>query len=201
MSLAKRLTACGLRTLGQCQDGTDRITLVGPDEPRFWSIFRESPEYQDGLADPLDRWSQRIITMVAAAEGGTPEFPFGGPPYAPFQSWAAATGQAWPSPIGFLVHADVGLFVSFRGAIRQPGTVRTSSETRPCDGCLDQPCLTACPVAAFDDGYDVARCKAHVRSPAGLDCRQAGCLARRVCPVGQGRRLPAQAAFHMEAFL
>ena len=90
--------------------------------------------------------------------------------------------------------------MSFRGAIRLPRPARVASGPRPCDTCA-APCATACPVDAFADGYDVAACKAHVASPAGADCRRGGCLARRACPVGQGRRLPAQSAFHMEAFL
>lgn len=191
----------GLRQMGDCPEGDDTITLIGPDEPRFWSIFCASPEYRDGDCDPLDRWSRRVITMVAGQMNAEPLFPFGGPPYAPFYTWAVQSGRFWPSPIGFLVHDDAGLFASFRGALRWNGQAQTGTSEQPCLTCTDQPCATACPVGAFNDGYDVAACKAHVASDAGADCRAAGCLARRACPVGQGTRLPAQAAFHMEAFL
>jgi len=73
----------------------------------------------------------------------------------------------------------------------------------PCDSCASRPCLSACPVGAFGaDGYDVGACAAHLRRPAGLACMDGGCLARRACPVGgEHAHGPAQAAFHMRAFL
>ena len=200
-SLQNSLSPFGLRRLGDCPDGDSTITLIGPDEPRFWEVFSNSPEALDHKPNPLDRWSQRVIGGVAQSHAGQPLFPFGGPPYAPFFTWAKQTERFWASPIGFLVHDDAGLFVSFRGAIRWDTKATLGTSPQPCLTCANQPCATACPVGAFDDGYDVAACKAHVASDAGISCRTQGCLARRACPVGQGNRLPAQAAFHMEAFL
>lgn len=200
-ALSKALQPYGLEQLGDCPDGDETITLIGPDEPRFWQIFRDSPEYGDGAADPLDRWSLRVLTGIAGTIGGSPIFPFGGPPYAPFFTWAKRSGRFWASPIGFLVHDEAGLFVSFRGGIRWRKQPERGTRPQPCLTCAGQPCASACPVGAFGNGYDVAACKAHVASEAGQDCRNGGCLARRACPVGQGLRLPAQAAFHMEAFL
>lgn len=200
-ALNKTLSSFGLRTLGDCPDGACTITLIGPDEPRFWSLFCESQEYKDGADNPLDRWSRRVISDFADELDAEALFPFGGPPYEPFFSWATQTGRFWASPIGFLVHDEMGLFASFRGAIRWQTQATQQTSVKPCLTCDGQPCATACPVGAFDDGYDVAACKAHVASERGTSCRTAGCLARRACPVGQGNRLPAQAAFHMEAFL
>ena len=199
--LSPLLKPHGLQALGDCKDDDATITLIGPDEPAFWPIFEASPEYRDGAADPMDRWSRRVITHVASALDAEALFPFGGPPYAPFFTWAKASGRFWASPINFLVHDTAGLFVSFRGAIRWQELATGTQAASPCQTCADQPCATACPVGAFDDGYDVAACKAHVMSDAGTDCRTRGCLARRACPIGQGNRMPAQAAFHMEAFL
>ena len=49
--------------------------------------------------------------------------------------------------------------------------------------------------------YDVPACTEHLRRPAGGDCMQHGCLARRACPVApQLRYEPVHAAFHMRAF-
>lgn len=200
MDLAAALFPFGLRRLGDCPDGDDQIVLIGPDEPRFWDIFCQSAEYRGGAPDPLDRWSRRVITDVAGQMGAAALFPFGGPPYAPFYSWALKTGRFWASPIGFLVHDEAGLFVSFRGALRLSGLAKPPVLEQPCDACA-QPCHAACPVGAFDDGYNVDACKAHLRADAGRDCRNNGCLARRACPVGQGKRLPAQSQFHMDAFL
>lgn len=207
MTLAQDLAHLGLRERGRCaaspEDGisdTGTIILIGPDEPHFWPIFAASPEAHDRAASPLDRWSRRVLGAVAVAHGATPLFPFDGPPYLPFQSFATRSGQAWPSPIGFLVHADAGLWVSFRGAVFIAGaTPKIQQRPRPCDSC-PAPCRTACPVDAFADGYDVAACKAHINSAAGRDCITGGCRARRACPIGQNLRLPVQAQFHMEAF-
>ncbi|WP_375255229.1 ferredoxin [Yoonia sp.] len=200
-ALKALLTPVGLRILGDCPDDDLVITLIGPDEPAFWPIFAASTENKDGRPDPLDRWSRRVLTGVANRLGAEPLFPFGGPPYAPFFTWAKTSGRFWASPINFLVHDEAGLFVSFRGAIRWGGAAQETNAEQPCLTCPNQPCATACPVNAFEDGYNVEACKAHVTSPAGLDCRTKGCRARRACPVGQTNRLPAQAAFHMEAFL
>ncbi len=177
------------------------LMLVGPDEPRFWDIFTQSTAYQDGQPDPLDRWSKSVLDPIAQQCGGRALYPSDGPPYYPFYSWALRTGRSWASPIGFLVHDQAGLFASYRGAVLLPWETETVQGRQPCDNCVDQPCKTACPVDTFANGYDVEACKSYLRKPNGRGCMTTGCAARRACPVGQGKRRPAQAAFHMEAFL
>lgn len=185
-------------------DGTGTVLLLGPDEPGFWTLFSLSPEYLDGAPDPLDRWSKRVIAALAEDWGGTAIFPSDGPPYAPFLAWALASGHAWSSPVGMLVHDAAGLFVSYRGAIALPARLSLPAPAaKPCGPC-SRPCETACPVGALgpDQGYDVARCKAHMVTDAGQPCRTGGCLVRRACPVARGfSRRPEQSAFHMRAFL
>ena len=176
------------------------LLLISPSEPVFWPHFSQSPEYLDKAPDPLDRWSRRIGDQLARDFDAVALYPFGGPPYQPFYTWALRTGRAWASPIGFLVHDTGGLFISYRMALQVPWQSNVSKSAQPCESCA-RPCATACPVDAFVSGYDVAACKAHLHSPAGQDCMTKGCAARRACPVGQGNRLPAQAAFHMEDFL
>ena len=201
------LAGTGLRELGRCAAGpadglpqAGQVILLGPAEPDFWPIFQASVEARDGAPDPLDRWSRRVIDGIADACGAQALYPFGGPPYLPFQTFATRSGQAWPSPIRFLVHAEIGLWVSFRGALLvAEAAAPVTDRLRPCDACA-APCTTACPVDAFADGYDVAACKRHINSPAGADCIAQGCRARRACPVGAGLRPAAQARFHMEAF-
>lgn len=199
--LFSRLAGERLIALGHCDLEGRTLVLVGPDEPAFWDHFTASEEYHDRQADPLDRWSRRVLDGIAADTGAEAIYPFGGPPYRPFQTWAVQTGRFWPSPIGFLVHDTVGLFVSFRGALLLSEHWPAAPAQNPCLSCAAQPCKSACPVDAFADGYDVGACKAHICAPAGADCLTAGCRARRSCPIGQGNRLPAQATFHMKAFL
>lgn len=184
-------------------DGTQTLVLLGPDEPRFWPIFQESAELADGGPNPLDRWSKRVIGTLAARWGGTALFPSDGPPFAPFVRWAERSGQSWPAPVGLLVHAQAGLFISYRGAVALPQHIALpGSQESPCPSCA-APCATACPVGALAVGrdYDVPACMAHLRSAEGAECRK-GCLVRRACPVAVGfDRLPAQSSFHMSAFL
>lgn len=179
------------------------VVLLGPDEPHFWSAFEDSSEYRDGAPDPMDRWSARVIGDWAREIGGEAYFPFGGPPYAPFYQWALTTGAVWPSPIRLLIHAQSGLFVSFRGALGLPYAIpQAPVQDRPCDSCTHQPCRSACPVAAFDgSGYDTIRCHDHLNTMAGADCMTKGCRARRACPISQNfGRVEAQSHFHMRSF-
>ncbi|NHX27468.1 ferredoxin, partial [Escherichia coli] len=67
--------------------GCATLILIGPREPGFWPRFSASPEYADGTADPLDRWSKRMIGAVAAETGGRAIFPSDGPPWPPFIDW------------------------------------------------------------------------------------------------------------------
>lgn len=201
------LAGTGLIEMGHCPImpsdglGPDHGTLVllGPDEPAFWPMFTQTPEYNDGASDPMDRWSRRIIDAIAAWAAGAAYYPFGGEPFLPFYTWALRTGHAWASPIGFLVHDKAGLFASYRGAIWVPENWPVVPAIQPCLTC-HAPCKTACPVDAFAQGYDVSACKSHLNTPQGASCLSDGCKARRACPVGVDLRLPAQAAFHMEAF-
>lgn len=178
------------------------VLLLAPREPGFWPAFTASPEFADGAPDPLDRWSRRTIEALARDWGGEAVLPSDGPPYPPFIDWALASGRIWASPAGFLVHDVMGLWLSFRGAVRLDAAIPQTPGTHPCPTCPGQPCTTACPVSALTpDGYDVERCHAHLATPAGGDCLRRGCAARRACPTGTAYgRIEAQSRFHMKAF-
>lgn len=177
------------------------VVLLGPEGPRFWTAFTTAPEYGDGRPDPMNRWSERVIGGLAGRLGAEARFPFGGPPWQPFTAWARASGQAWESPVGLLVHARLGLFVSYRGALAFEALLPLPPPTtRPCDTCA-RPCLDACPAGALGPaGYDVPACHAFLDTAAGCACYTRGCAVRRACPVGRDLRPEAQSAFHMAAF-
>jgi hypothetical protein len=167
----------------------------------FWDVFRSSPEFAIP-ENPMDAWSKKALGVVAEKTGGRAIFPSDGPPYAPFFTWALRTKRCHQSPINLLVHDRAGLMVSFRGALALPFKLDLpEAPPSSCESCAGKPCLTTCPVDAITpEGYDVARCKSHIRG-AGQDCMR-GCKARLACPVSQrfGRR-PEQSEFHMHAFL
>ena len=180
--------------------GRTSLAMLSPDEPAFWPAFTQSPEWQDGTPDPMDRWSARILTSLAEETGGTAVFPFGGPPYFPFYSSALRSGAVWPSPVTLLADSVMGLFVSFRGGIAYSEALPALDVANPCPSCA-QPCTSACPIGALTPaGYDVPRCRAYIATPEGAPCLIQGCAVRRACPVSAGRRLPEQSAWHMEQF-
>lgn len=189
------------------EDGRPAGTLVmiGNVGPEMWRRFTAAPEFATET-NPLDDWSARVLAGVARRLGATAWFPFSGPPYLPFVAWAKRAAPVAESPLGILIHPDYGLWHAYRGALgvaERLALPPADRRPRPCDDCATQPCLSACPVAAFDGrSYRVADCAAHVSGPHGADCLNLGCGARRACPVGRAYQYaPAQARFHMEAFL
>lgn len=180
--------------------GTRSVLLLGPLEPGYWPHVTVQPEW--GGADPVDRWSRRVIGGMACDFGGKALFPFGGPPYHPFYQWALRTGRAWASPVQMLVQAEQGLLVSYRGALALRARVDLpAAAPDPCRACA-RPCLTACPVGALGAaGYDVPGCQRFLARPDGSDCMNFGCAVRRACPVSVGyARLAEHSAYHMGIF-
>ena len=182
------------------------IVLAGMVGRDGWEAFAASPEAGDGLADPLDRWSRRLIESLARELGAKALFPFGGPPFLPVQQWAQRAEPVHSSPIGLLIHPYYGLWHSYRGALglsEELVVAEPAPGLSPCETCSGRWCLKTCPVGAFSGaGYDVAACAGHLRSAAGVDCMAEGCRARRACPVGAEHAYgPEQASFLMRAFL
>lgn len=209
-SIRGRIAAAGLAYRGAFHPGEDDVpaktlVLVGFVGSGNWPGFANSPEAADGQPNPLDRWSVRIISALADDLGATALFPFA-EPFLPFQRWAQKAEPVHSSPLGILIHPEWGLWHAYRGALAfaeqialPPPDVRPS----PCDSCAGKPCLNACPVEAFTSAaYDVPACVGHIGGPAGTQCMEGGCRARRACPVGlQYRYAPHHAHFHLSAFL
>lgn len=178
------------------------LVMVGNAGPGLWEAFGKAC---GPGPDPLDAWTREALSGAAARLGATALFPFDGPPYLPFQRWAMRAEAVFASPIGPLVHPEYGLWHAYRGALAF--TARLALPPRreganPCASCATRPCLSSCPVEALAPGaYDVPACATHVDGPAGRDCLDRGCAARRACPVGRDFvYAPAQARFHMDAF-
>ena len=182
--------------------GQGTLVLLGPKEPGFWAYVTDQPEFKSSATDPLDRWSARVIAQIAQRLGGTAFYPFGAPAH-PFIGWALRSRSAWVSPAQLLVHAEAGLFVSYRGAILVPQDLELPEPpARPCDTCTNKPCLTACPATALTaNGYDLPACHDYLDSTAGRSCMSQGCAVRRACPLAQSyARVDAQSAYHMAQF-
>lgn len=178
------------------------LLLVGNAGAEMWPAFSAAGRSE---ANPMNAWTVRVVAPIAAAAGGRALYPFDGPPYRPFQRWALRAEAVHPSPLGILIHPDYGLWHAYRAALVFSDRIALPPRRErpsPCASCADRPCLSACPVDAFTPGaYDAAACRAHIASPAGADCMDLGCRARRACPVGDKWRYePDQARFHMAAF-
>lgn len=190
----------------QVDSGSDvSIALVGNVGSSYWSEFSQSPEFKDGRADPLDRWSRRVAEQIAETFSLSTIYPFEGPPYYPFQQWAKRAEALSQSPLGLMIHPQYGLWHSYRFGLLLPQVTEQQSilVTSLCESCELQPCLNTCPVNAFgDEGYDVDSCDSYLKQNSDASCHQEGCLARLACPVGEAYRYePAQHTFHLRAFL
>ena len=151
------MDATGLMVLGGLHpeqthlapDGCKTLILLGPRDQHFWPIFANSSEKTDGAPDPLDWWSERVVSDLAKKLGARAIFPFDGPPHAPFYSWALRCGNIFSSSIRLLVRQQMGLYVSFRGALALAWHLDLlQTNPSPCIGC-SAPCQSACPVEAF----------------------------------------------------
>jgi hypothetical protein len=210
-AIARDLAADGLIARGgfhpepadAAPEGCATVILVGNAGGPFWAHFERGRRAEP---DPLDRWTMRAVSRVAAKAGGWAVYPSDGPPYFPFQRWAMRAEPVHPSPLGLLIHPDHGLWHAYRAAIclyERLAVPLRENRASPCETCTARPCLQACPAGAFSEaGYDTGRCSAHLHTPAGAECVSGGCKARHACPVTpQLPYAPGQAAFHMRAFL
>jgi hypothetical protein len=178
------------------------VILVGNAGP---DMFRRFAHERDVASDKIDDWTRGAIEGLASDLAAQVVFPFDKPPL-PFLTWARRAGAGHVSPLGLNIHATYGLWHAFRAALLFPVAFdlpMQSAGAHPCETCADKPCLTACPVNAFDGiTYSVAACASHVGSPEGQDCMGGGCLARLACPVGKAFTYhPSQAQFFMRAFV
>ena len=188
------------------EDGLPRdvklVVLIGNAGP---AMFQRFVRERDPVRDSLDDWTREIVDRLAGSLGASAIYPFDAPTY-PFLQWAQRSGAGYASPLGLNIHPLFGLWHAYRAALLFPTVLDLPiavEASRPCDTCVDKPCLRSCPVSAFDGvGYDVAGCVQHLSRDAGRVCLSGGCLARHACPVGREfAYMPPQAEFHMRAFL
>ena len=200
-----RLSTAEIETYG-FSGAKPALALVGNIGSSYWPVFSQSPEFLDGEADPLDRWSRRVAKAIAAELPVDPVYPFEGPPYYPFQQWAQHAEALEQSPIGVMIHPRYGLWHSYRFALLGADFEVDQSQSlgeSPCISCDAKPCLHRCPVDAFDiNGYDAERCASYLRQTPHAECHSSGCLARYACPVAPDLSYTAeQGQFHLQAFL
>ncbi len=222
--LIERLEVSGLVCFGglkitanECAQGSEALIgqkglLIGNAGSAMWRVFSQSAEYADGAPDPMNRWTKRVLDVLADETGARVVYPFD-EPYWPFQRIAQKASQSRSSPLGILIHPKYGLWYAFRGLVifdevhefmSQINELVATSEdlNHPCATCLDKPCLSACPVGAFTgEQLDVKACFTHLDSANDPDCMQSGCQARCACPIAKEHQYDgAQLHFHMKSY-
>lgn len=163
----------GLTVLGLTRQDDATVVLIGTG-PKFWPLFKESAEYFDEISDPIDRWSTRILPIIQTELNAIGVvYPFGSPPYRPFVRWLLESGEAVRSPYGMLWHHRAGFWISVRGALlfNEPSEINTPQIE------YAGPSGELCPASAMtpQSDYDVAACKAYLKTTAGGDCLGKGC--------------------------
>jgi epoxyqueuosine reductase QueG len=177
---------------------TKFVILIGNAGPDMFQRFARSG------VPTMDEWTQAVVEPLAKDLDARAVFPFDKPAL-PFLSWARRGGAGHISPLGLNIHPTYGLWHAYRAALLFPvefDLPKVSPGAHPCESCVGKPCLSACPVSAFDgSSYNVAACGEHIKSDASAECMEAGCLARLACPVGKAFQYSKpQAQFHMKAF-
>jgi epoxyqueuosine reductase QueG len=168
-------------------------------------MFKRFATSRDELSASIDEWTKAVVDPLAANLGAYAVYPFD-VPHQPFLTWARLAGAGHISPLGLNIHNTYGLWHAYRAALLFPvefDLPRNSAGAHPCESCAEKPCLSACPVGAFDGThYEVSSCGQHILSDDGESCISGGCKARLACPVGQHYQYhPRQMQFHMRAFL
>ncbi len=178
--------------------------IVGSGGVTFFDRFARAVEASDGAANPLDRYTRRVIER-AADDALDPlgarravHFPFDTRPLIPFQRLGRAAGLGEPGPLGLQIHPSYGPWWAYRALLIVDRALPASRP--PGDGCAgcDAPCVAACPAAAVArSGFVVSAC--HARRLAAEPCRTS-CVARIACVRGpEYRYSDAELAFHMAA--
>jgi epoxyqueuosine reductase QueG len=180
--------------------GTQFVMLIGNAGPDMFRRFARERR----PSDSLDEWTREVVDPLAQDLDAQALYPFDTPPQ-PFLTWARRGGAGHTSPLGLNIHPTYGLWHAYRAALLFPVEFDLPSAKAgqsPCEKCEGKPCLSACPVHAFDGtSYDVAACGKYLLSDAGNECMTGGCKARLACPVGRDYRYEnMQIQFHMKAF-
>ena len=196
-------------TLGVDDAGLARFSqliLIGHLGRDFWDALQRR-----GLhgSDPVDQFvTERVAAWMADEWPGQAwQQVFPGPAPVGLQRLGQLAGWHHASPFWVGVDAEWGSWFAYRALLLTdtalPPTPRREAGS-PCDRCVDQPCVSACPAGALSGQRGglgtgstpgLRACLDHRKLP-GSSC-QDRCLARNACPAGERYRYTdGQIAYH-----
>jgi NAD-dependent dihydropyrimidine dehydrogenase PreA subunit len=169
------------------------LVVIGNGGRAFWDGFRTYREkhrdFAEREAHPLDAYTMMVIESLlppllrSAGVSGRILYPFdfAREPVS-FLHLGAMAGLGARSLLGVLVHPEFGPWIALRAALLLNVELEPSPVVPfdPCGGCVDKPCLTACPARAVSErGWDVPACTAHRVGDAVPDASQPDSLSPR----------------------
>lgn len=177
-----------------------QLILFGHAGRQMWQALQASPFAND--PDPVDSYSADLVRRCFAdtCPGMRFELLYPGSSQAiPLQRLGALAGWHHDSPFHVGVHAERGPWFAYRAvALADSAFAPTPliSGPSPCAGCMDRPCLAACPAASTEDHRVSPGACLDYRLSRDSRCRES-CPARQACPLGAGYRYSAaQISYH-----
>lgn len=162
--------------------GAARLGVLVGHGRALWPVFQAALAAEPALAaqaDPLDRYTERVLDRAAAAAGGRALYghrTYGGA-YLPLQRLAVATGLGALGPGQLVVHPTLGPWFALRGVLLLDG---------------EPPARAPIPLPCRCDG----RCAALLaRAQAGRSWRD-WLAVRDACTLSASRYSEDQIAFH-----
>jgi len=179
--------------------GYSQLLLFGHGGPRMWQALAGSKSKDD--EHPIDCFSVDVVARYFAEENPTNRYNLlfpQQPGVIPLQGLGQLVGWHHASPFRIGVNARWGSWFAYRAVVLADTSFAATpplDESSPCAGCMDKPCIAACPVASNDGDIKLDACMDE-RLRAGSPCAGT-CLARLACPVMVGERYSQeQIAYH-----
>ena len=167
-----------------------RLVLTGHGGKTLWSQLQQT---DISIADPVDTYSLNLTQQFIDGylDGAASLIVYPSDNLVPLGQLGELTGWSHPSPLGQGINAEYGVWFAYRTAFLTTAVlpIMTSPLTdSPCTSCIDQPCLTACPVGATEENgrFAITLCTQH-RLQSNSPCADR-CLARMACPIAPEHR-------------
>lgn len=196
-----------LRTPLALQPHERQLILLAHAGRRLWQQVQAWARGR-AVTDPIDTYSveraRDWLTQAVPAAHHRVVYPSGQPGglpegrYVALQRLGQLAGWHHASPFMLGIDARYGSWFAYRVAIvtdtALPATPPLAS-SHPCLGCVDKPCINACPPRALDTGtLDAVACQRQRLLPESVCALD--CPARTACPVGSEHRYDSSQVRH-----